>query len=62
MKLTTEEKEFNKAMCTTCLLEWPIAQCLSCKFYAHEKEVEFNPNTMEAVMYNGWTPQLSKKT
>ena len=49
-KLTPEEKEFNKAMCTTCLLDWPMAQCLSCKFYAVEHEVEFDPNTMEMNM------------
>ena len=50
-KLTQEEKDFNRAMCTTCLLEWPMAQCLSCKFHIPEKEVEMN----------GWTPTLSKK-
>ncbi len=51
MKLTTEEKEFNKAMCTTCLLDWPMAKCLSCKFHIPEKEVDMN----------GWTPTVSKK-
>jgi len=50
-KLTPEEKDFNKAMCTTCLLDWPMAQCLSCKFHIPEKEVEMN----------GWTPTVSKK-
>ena len=49
-KLTSEEKDFNRAMCTTCLLDWPMAQCLSCKFYAVEHEVEFDPNTMEMNM------------
>ena len=50
-KLTPEEKDFNRAMCTTCLLDWPMAQCLSCKFHIPEKEVEMN----------GWTPTVSKK-
>ena len=50
MKPTTEEKDFNRAMCTTCLLDWPMAQCLSCKFHIPEKEVEFDPNTMEMNM------------
>ena len=49
-RLTAEEKDFNRAMCTTCLLDWPMAQCLSCKFYAAEHEVEFDPNTMEMNM------------
>lgn len=49
-RLTAEEKDFNRAMCTTCLLDWPMAQCLSCKFYAVEHEVEFDPNTMEMNM------------
>ena len=49
-KLTPEEKDFNKAMCTTCLLDWPMAQCLSCKFYAPCPEVEFDHNRMEMNM------------
>ena len=49
-KLTPEEKAFNAAQCSICLLDWPMAQCLACKFHQPEIEVEFNPQTME--MYN----------
>lgn len=62
MQNNAEEKEFNKAMCLTCLLDWPMAQCLLCKFHNPEKEVEFDNKTMEMNSVNGWTPTTLQET
>ena len=62
MENNTEEKEFNKAMCLTCLLDWPMAQCLLCKFHNPEKEVEFDNKTMEMNTMNGWTRTIPQET
>jgi hypothetical protein len=58
------EQDFNKAMCTTCLLTWHFAKCLDCKFHIPEPEIEFNPKTMTrgAIMYptTGFVPTVSE--
>ena len=62
MQNNTDEKEFNKAMCLTCLLDCPMAQCLLCKFQNTEKEVEYDNKTMEMYSMNGWTPTTPQET